>query len=72
MSAKALSAADAANQIESDDNDVRRAVSEWGDCDVAALVEDGGNIGPATRLGDVEEINDFDEAPFVLVKVNLR
>jgi hypothetical protein len=72
MSAKALTAADVANQIESEDNDVRRAVSEWDDCDVAALIEDDGNIAPATRLGDVTEINDFDEAPFVLVKVNLR
>ena len=72
MSAKALTADEAATEIEAANNDVRRAVSGWGGCDVAALVEENGNIGPVTRLGDVKEINDLDAAEFVLVKVDLR
>jgi hypothetical protein len=72
MSAKALTADDAATQIEAADNDVVRAVATWDDCDVAALINERGDIGPATELGDVTEINNFDAAPFVLVKVNLR
>lgn len=51
---------------------VARAVSTWDGCDVAALVEDGGDIGPVTRLGDVVGITDFGAAPYVLVEVNLR
>jgi len=72
MSAKALSAAQVAKELESENNDVVRAVSTWDDCDVAALVEDTGNIGPVTRLGDVLDINNLDAAEYVLVKVDLR
>jgi len=72
MSAKALTAADAANQIESANNNVRRAVSTWDDCDVAALVDANGNVGPATSLGDVVEIHPLDAVEYVLVKVDLR
>lgn len=67
-----VNAADAATQIEAENNDVRRAVSTWDDCDVAALVEDGGDIGPVTQLGDVVGITDFDAVEYVLVKVDLR
>ena len=63
---------DAADELEAADNDVVRAVSTWHDSDVAALVENTGNIGPVTSLGDVVNINDFDAAGYVLVEVNLR
>jgi len=63
---------DVATELEAADNDVVRAVDSWSDCDVAALVKDGGNVAPVTRLGDVLEINDLDAAPFVLVKANQR
>lgn len=72
MSAKALTAEEAATEIESADNDVRRAVSTWDDCDVAALVEENGDVAPVTSLGDVVEIRSFRAAGYVLVKVNLR
>lgn len=65
-------AADEAAQLESADNDVRRAVSTWGDCDIAALIKEGGNVGPVSRLGDVVEINDLGASDYVLFKVNLR
>jgi len=51
-------------------DDVVRAVSEWEDCDHAVLVENGTNIGPIRRGFDMVGINDFDAAPYVLLKLN--
>ena len=61
-----------AAELESEDNDVVQAVSTWDDCDIAALVEENGDVAPVTRLGDVLDIVDFDAAPYVLFKVDLR
>jgi hypothetical protein len=61
-----------ATSLETADNDVRRAVSTWDDCDIAALVESGGDVGPVTRIGPVVEIRELDAFDSVLVKVNLR
>ena len=63
---------DAADELEAADNDVVRAVSTWQTSDVAALVEEGGDIGPVTRLGDVVNIEEFHADGRILVEVNLR
>jgi len=68
----AVTTAEVANEVESEKNDVRRAVSTWDDCDVAALVEKGGNVGPVTELGDVTEIRPLGAVDYILVKVDLR
>jgi hypothetical protein len=67
-----MTAGDVAAELETNENDIRRAVATWQDCDVAALVDDDGDIGPVTAQGDVVGLNDLSEAPFVLVKINLR
>lgn len=62
-------AADAAESLETRD-DVRRAVSTW-DSDVAVLVENGTDIGPIRKGYTVDAVDDFDAAPFVLLRLSL-
>ena len=51
-------------------NDVVRAVTAWEDCDHAVLVENGTDIGPIRRGKKMVGLTDFDNAPYVLVKLN--
>ena len=67
-----MEAQEVASQLESEANDVVRAVTTWEGSDVAALVRGRGDIGPVSRLGHVVNINEFDAAGYVLVEVNLR
>lgn len=52
-------------------DDVENAVSEWDDCDVAVVVTDGTDIRPIRRGLQVEDVQDFDAAPYTLLKLSI-
>jgi hypothetical protein len=72
MSAKAKAADEVANEIVAENTQVANATAAWDDCDLAAIVENDTDVAPVTSQGAVIEVNDFDAAPYVLFKVNLR
>jgi len=65
------SAEEAAAEIEEEENDIRRAVTTWDDCDIAAIFPTGKDPAPATRLGEVVERRQFNAAPYSIVKIDM-
>ena len=64
-------AEEAAAKIEEEDNDIRRAVTTWDDCDIAAILPTGQDATPATQLGEVVKWRQFDAALYSIVKIDM-
>lgn len=52
-------------------DDVRRVTDAWTDCDAAAVVPDSTDTGVLRDEYPVSSINNFDAAPYTLVKMDL-
>lgn len=66
-----MNATQHAAELETTHENVRRAVATWDTCDIAVLIKDGTNVGPIRDGLTVENINDFDAAPYTLFEFNV-